>query len=364
MAKSQKSTGRRAATLSDVGRAAGVSAMAASAVINKTKTSARISEETRQRILAAAKELRYRPNVAARALAQRRMNTIGVAIVVEHGELNTYFLDVFNGIIDAAATIDQNTTVFTLHGWKDSIEQIGRCCDGRIDGMILIAPVLTPEEAEELPSHTPFVTLHANTAIPGSVNLESDEEEGVYKLIQYLIGMGHSRILHLTGPRGLIGVERRIRGYQRALQDNGIPPDTIPLLTAKSLTGPGGLETMEAWFEAHKGEPLPEAIFCSNDSLAVACIEFLALKGVSVPGDVSVCGFDDSQIARTTIPQLTTVRQPLKEMGKTAVEILLKRIDEYQLESDHNPQSPVVFPTELVRRGSTGAPGGTRAVPS
>ena len=364
MAKSQKNTGRRAATLSDVGRVAGVSAMAASAVINKTKTSARISEETRQRIMAAAKELRYRPNVAARSLAQRRMNTIGVAVVVEHGELNTYFLDLFNGIIDAAATADQNTTVFTLHGWKDSVEQIDRCCDGRIDGMILIAPVLSPGEVEDLPDHTPFVTLHANTVIPGSVNLESDEETGAYKLVETLVRMGHRNILHLTGPRGLIGVERRIRGYQRALQDNGIAPDTLPLLTAPTFSGPGGLEAIESWFSANEGNPLPEAIFCSNDSLAVACIEFLALKGVSVPGDVSVCGFDDSQIARTTIPQLTTIRQPLKEMGKTAVEILLKRIDEYQQESDHNPASPVVFPTELVIRGSTAAPSGHRVVPS
>src|ERR1017187_5371222 len=115
---SKKKSPVRAATLADVGRAAGVSAMAASAVLNRAQTSSRISAETRDRIFKAASRLRYRPNAAARGLANRRMNTIGVAAVIERGELNQYFLEVFNGVLEAAANNDQNATVFTLHNWE------------------------------------------------------------------------------------------------------------------------------------------------------------------------------------------------------------------------------------------------------
>ncbi|HOG92511.1 MAG TPA: LacI family DNA-binding transcriptional regulator, partial [Opitutaceae bacterium] len=134
----------RAATLADVGRAAGVSAMAASAVLNQAKTSSRISPDTRARILTAAAKLNYRPNIAARALAARRMNTIGLAAVVDlQGELNHYFMEVLNGVIEAAARHEQNTTVFTLHDWHHGASRVGGLCDGRIDGLILLAPLMS-----------------------------------------------------------------------------------------------------------------------------------------------------------------------------------------------------------------------------
>src|SRR5438270_442012 len=123
----------RAATLADVGRAAGVSAMAASTVLNGAQTSSRIAPETRERILEAAARLRYRPNAAARALANRRMDTLGVAAVIDSGELNHYFLEVFNGILEAAARREQNVTVFALHDWGRDPARLHDLCDGRID---------------------------------------------------------------------------------------------------------------------------------------------------------------------------------------------------------------------------------------
>ena len=138
----------RAATLADVGRAAGTSAMAASAVLNGARTSSRIADETRLRILKAAKKLRYRPNAAARALVNRRMNTIGVAAVIGEGDINSYALEIVTGILEEAARREQNTTMFTLHDWDKDTERLHGWCDGRIDGMILIAPTLTREAAK------------------------------------------------------------------------------------------------------------------------------------------------------------------------------------------------------------------------
>lgn len=350
MAPPSKSGRRKPATLADVGKIAGVSAMAASAVLNQTKTSARISEETQKRIRKAAAELNYRPNIAARALVQRRMNTIGVFIVVDEKELNHYFLEVFNGIIDGASKYDQNVTVFTLHTWEDAREKLESAFDGRIDGMILIAPVITPEFSKALHTTMPFVALHANAEVEGLINLEADEEKGAMEMVRLLLAEGHRRIMHISGPRGLVGVERRIRGYRAALAEGGLTLDPS-LLLCSSYNAPGGRKAIRTWLRENEQAPLPDAIFCANDAIALGCMEALAEKGIRTPEDVSVCGFDDSFIARATVPQLTTVRQPLRQMGVEAVSILINRIVKGE-QHDHLDRSPIVFPTEVIRRAS------------
>ena len=344
----------RAATLADVGRAAGVSAMAASVVINGAQTSSRVAAGTRARILAAAARLRYRPNAAARALAERRMHAIGVAAVVDvGGELNHYFLGVFNGILEAATRHRQNTTVFTLADWEQDAARLSGLCDGRIDGLILVAPVCSPHVMRALPGHTPVVTLHANLAIPGAVNLESDEEAGACDLVRDLISRGHRRILHVSGTRGLLGAERRIRGYRRALAEAQIRFQASLLVNA-GYAMDDGRRALQGWLKRSAGRPLPQAIFCGNDAAAVGCLEVLAEAGIRVPEDVSVAGFDDTLAARTTVPQLATVRQPLHAMGSRAVEVLLSRLRPGRPGSQFPPT--IVFPTELVLRASVGPP--------
>lgn len=326
--------------------------MAVSAVLNGARTSSRISTQTQERILEAAKQLNYRPNGAARALAARRMNTIGVAMVVDGGELNTYFLEVFNGVLEGAAARNQNTTVFALHDWaNDATTRLPRFCDGRIDGMILMAPLLKTEHDRPLPDDTPFVTIHSNVPLSGVVNLETDEENGAYQLVRELIRRGHSRLLYVTGDRGQRGAERRIRGFQRALADGGITFHEELLVNAAYNTYAGRTAIRE-WLERNGRRNLPDAIFCGNDSSAVGVLEALSEAGISVPDDVSVAGFDDSLAARTTSPQLTTVRQPLREMGRRAVEALLRKIHGDHEHTMADAQPSIVFPTEVVFRAS------------
>jgi len=330
--------------------------------LNGARTSSRISPATRKRILKAAAQLSYRPNIAARALANRRMHALGVAAVIDGADLNHYFLEVFNGILEAASRHGQNTTVFSLQNWDRDIARLHGFCDGRIDGLVLLAPIFLHDQAV-LPTHTPFVSIHANGVIPKVLNVESDEERGAGELVRHLIAQGHRRIMHVTGPAGLLGTERRIRGYKRALAAARLPFDP-QLMIAANFHAQSGRDTMHGWLRQHAGEPLPHAVFCVNDSVAVGCLEALAEVGLRVPDDISVAGFDDSLAARTTVPQLTTVRQPLRAMGQRAVELLLARIAA-GTSTPARAGKPVVFPVDLVARASVGAPPTvTRLVPA
>ena len=330
--------------------------MAASAVLNGARTSSRIAEGTRERILEAATKLRYRPNATARALVNRRMNTIGVAAAIEdEREINSYALEVITGILAAAAKHDQSTTMFTLQGWDRDASRLHSWCDGRIDGLILIAPKLTKEAAKTLPHHTPFVTLHANHLMSNIVNIESDEERGAYEMVRFLISKGHRRIMHVSGNRGLTGAERRISGYRRALEEAKIPFSRNLFVPATFALGEGRT-AFEQWLKANPGERLPDAIFCANDGIATGCLEVLAEIGVRVPEDISIAGFDDTLAARTTVPQLTTVRQPLREMGRRAVEVLLATIEHQNGAEAPVAENPIVFPVDLVPRASVGPP--------
>jgi LacI family transcriptional regulator len=354
---------KRAATLADVGRAAGVSAMAVSAVLNAARTSSRISAGTRERIFAAAARLRYRPNAAARALANRRMNTIGVAAVFGDGEIDAYFLEVFAGVVAAATAHGQNTTVFSLANWAEDAARLGGFCDGRIDGMILVGPRMPTAAGRALPPHTPFVALHANHPLPGVINLESDEESGACQMVRHLIELGHRRILHLGGERGALGALRRLRGYRRALTAGRIRFDP-DLVCESAFSAPGGYGAFRRWLREHVGQPLPQAVFCANDAIAMGCLEAMAEVGLKAPEDMSVAGFDDTVAARTTVPQLAAVRQPLRAMGSRAVELLLDRMGD-SADARPAPARPTVFAVDLVIRASVGPPPAqTRIAPS
>ncbi len=345
---------RYAATLADVGREAGVSAMAVSAVLNGAKTSARIADETRERILAAAEKLRYRPNATARALVDRRMNTLGVATTLSRDEFNQYFLEVFYGVIEAASAAGQNTTVFAVDDWQQGAGRIASLCDGRIDGLILLAPLFGPEAAAALPDHTPLVSIHANHALPGVVNLESDEEAGACEMTHRLLAMGHRRILHIGGPADAVGAARRVAGLRRAHAEAGVSLDD-GLLLQGGFTAEFGRAGLAEWLRAHVGEPLPQAIFAGSDAIALGVLDTLADWGLRVPADLSVVGFDGTQLARSA--RMATVRQPLRELGHRAVEVLVQRIDAKLANNVWRGPTNLVLPTESL-------PGATLAVPA
>ncbi|HNX04791.1 MAG TPA: substrate-binding domain-containing protein, partial [Opitutales bacterium] len=174
---------------------------------------------------------------------------------------------------------------------------------------------------------------------------------GAHDMVAALVAMGHRRILHISGLRGLLGAERRVAGYRRALAEASLPTDPNLIVASNFSSADARIKTL-AWLDHRGSGELPDAIFCGNDAAALGCMEALASRGIRVPADVSVCGFDDSIAARTTVPQLATVCQPLRAMGEKAVEVLMKRIESMHAGSVDSTLSPVVFDTTVVLRGS------------
>lgn len=326
--------------------------MTASAVLNGARTTARISEATRSRVRAAAEQLGYRPNETARGLAYSRMNTIGILATLPHEEPNLYFLEVINGVVRGAAAEGQTTSIFTLAGWNDAERRIAGLCDGRIDGLILLAPMLRGDASAWLAPHTPVVSIHANGPIAGVENFESDEETGAFQAVSRMLALGHRRILHIGGPEGSTGADRRIQGYRRAHADARVTP-AVDHLVRCAYTIAGGRMAMDAWLRRHRGDTLPHALFAGSDAIALGCVDVLTARGFRVPDDISVVGFDQTVLAQ--VSRLTTVRQPLQELGMRATASLVARIEAHRESRAGRPPCNTVLPTELAE-GATLAP--------
>jgi len=339
--------------------------MMASVVLNGAQSSTRVAPTTRQRILEIAAGLNYRRNEVARGLSRQRMDTIGVAAVVDGGEINVYFLEVLNGILEGAASHGQNTTIFSIKDWTNDSARLPNFCDGRVDGIILIAPDI--HAPETLSHHTPFVTLHGNEPEPQTYNLDIDNEGGAYAITRHLIELGHRDIVLLPGGREIFGVRQRIAGSRRAYAECGLELKASDIIEGNFSAWSGKLRTAHL-LESRGERALPTAIICGSDAIAYGCIEVLAASGVRVPQDISVTGFDDTLMARMTSPPLTTVRQPFREMGRCAVDRLLVQIagsagtdesDPAEGDSDQAAEySPRIrlFPAELIIRESVGPP--------
>ena len=327
--------------------------MAASVVLNGATSSARVSAVTRSRILDAATRLNYRPNAVARGLTRRRMDSIGVVAKIHFGELNLYFLELLDGILEEASQHSQNVTVLAIQDWTDEA-RILRSLDGRVDGIILLGPsFLSPSFAAQLHESTPYVAIHGERPPSPAHNLEVDNEFGGYQITKHMIDMGHRRIAHFTGMLGLSGADQRHAGYQRALLDAGIAYD--PKLVLDGLySKPSGRRRAEELIK-RRDESLPTAIFCANDAIAVGCIEVLQTHGLSVPKDISIGGFDGVPLTDTQIPSLTTVRQPFRQLGHRAVTYLLSQI-RGETEDAGSDQACEVFAVELLIRETVACP--------
>jgi LacI family transcriptional regulator len=367
----------KATTLRDIAREVGVSTMTASMVLNGSRSSTRVSADTRARILEVSVRLRYRPNAVARGLSRQRMHNIGVVAEVQGEDVNLYFLEVLGGLIAAATDREQNTTVFSITNWEADQERVLQFCDGRVDGMVLLAPQdISQSVAEMLSERAQFVVIHSDCGPLHVDSVDCDDEGGAYAMVKYLISLGHRRIAHFAGPASREGANRRTSGYLRALAEAGIRDDDN-LVTHGWYAAISGKERAQELLSRYAFDDLPTAIFCANDAIAAGCMEVLAANGLRVPEDISVTGFDGLLLSRMTTPALTTVMQPLRQMGHYAVERLLLRIDEAlnqpdARDRDFDPEDTSrataivartqaephaeIFPCELIVRGSSGPP--------
>jgi DNA-binding LacI/PurR family transcriptional regulator len=321
-----------------------------SLVLNNSPSARSIPQETRNRVIEAAQRLNYRPNYFARSLRQSRSMSVGVlAPDLSEG----YFTRVMSGVVEELSAA--HYFYFTAcHDWKrELIETYPRMLVERaVDGFLLLN---TP--AGDLQVPVPVVAISAHSAAENVTNVVLDHHLAVELALTHLYNLGHRRIAIVRGPRAIPDSEVRWESIQQVANEIGLKLDpelVVRIDTAGWSMRTGyhpmapeiGYKPMQALLEKTRDFT---AVFCFNDIAAIGAIRALKDGGLSVPGDVSVVGFDDIQSAAYATPSLTTVRQPLFAMGKRGAQVLLERIENREKAFP----SEIVMEPELVLREST-----------
>ncbi|CAM5448582.1 LacI family transcriptional regulator [Streptomyces avidinii] len=330
-------------TLEEVAVRAGVGRGTVSRVING---SSKVSGHTRAAVEAAVAELGYVPNRAARALAANRNDAI--ALVVPEPEARffaePYFAGIVRGVGAALAETDVQL-VLTLAGNERERRRLAQYLSGhRVDGVLLVsvhAEDPLPELLAEL--GIPTVLSGRRSAAETLPWVDSDNLAGGAGAVRHLLDRGRRAIATITGPPDVYGARCRLDGYRRALAAAGHPVDEL-LIADGDFTEEGGRRAMRELLERRPGL---DAVFAASDVMAAGARRELRAAGRRIPEDVALVGFDDSVIARHMDPPLTSVRQPVEEMGRTMARLLLARI------AGEERDAAVVLPTELVVRESS-----------
>jgi LacI family transcriptional regulator len=331
-------------TIRDIAGMAGVSVATVSRVMNGRGDVAPGTRELVQRIV---REHGYTTSRAARGLSAGRTGLIGATVPLVYP---AYFSFILSGAAEALSERDMRLVLCpTQHEHAREVSLLERMMHGTTDGGLLILPQESSDELESLLMHGyRFVVVDPlqplNESIPA---VSCAHSAGADAAIKHLLELGHRRIAAITGPRGWVATEHRRRGYHAALAAAGILPDPALELDSDFEIG-GGREQTRMLLSLP--DP-PTAIFAFNDNLAIGAIQAARGRGLRVPEDLSVVGFDDVEHATIVTPSLTTVRQPLAEMGRTAVSLLMRLLERQRFETLH-----VELGTRLVVRESTAPP--------
>lgn len=332
-------------SIREVARLSGVSVATVSRVLNG---STKVRAETRERVLARARELDYVPSAAARTLARRRSQLLGVVLFTgdEHPDLgHPFFQDVLVGLKHAVGARDYDVLLFAgePRGPDGSRSYLRRALHHHVDGVVVLAPNRHDAAAAELRhSPLPTVTVDLDETGPSSGYVTSDNLAGGRLAVEHLRARGHERIATIAGPRDSLAGEARLAGYRAALRRAGLRARRGYVVEG-DYYGESGYEGMRRLLALP--EP-PTAVFAAADLMAIGAIQAARDAGLDVPGDLAVVGFDDVAVAAHV--GLTTVRQDRAALGTAAGEALVAMI-----ESPEEPPPAIVLPVELVVRGSS-----------
>ena len=331
-------------TIADIAREAGVSRATVSLALNGKPG---VAPETRRRILEIAEKLHYQPNASARGLALQKTQTIGV-IVPDIG--SPFYAELIRGVEEEASRAGYYLMLLTTAGKPSREEMYFRLLgEQRVDGII----VLTPRGDEALLRRIqakgfPLVVVDRDIqSADDVVEVVVDNFHGALEAMEYLLDLGYRRIGFINGVPGLQASQDRLRGYQVALQEHGIAPDP-ELIVAGDFQDSGGYRAMQKLLSL---EPRVEAVFAASDMMAFGAVRAIRERGLEVPQDIAVVGFDDIPVATYFDPPLTTVRQPMAKMGAIACRLLLQEI-----RGETILERKVTLRTELVVRASTPSP--------
>jgi LacI family transcriptional regulator len=330
-------------TIVEVAEKAGVSLGTVSRVMNND---IHVAPETRERVSAVMREMGYVANRQARGLKGNRTNVIGVLVP----DLGTgYIGEILHGVDTELALHQLDLMLFTTH--RTAVKEanyVANMVQGMVDGLLVILPRNPADYTGTLTSRNfPFVLIdHQGTGNPcpavGATNWQ-----GAYNATEYLVKLGHTRIGFITGSMDLGAALDRLEGYKSALQVHHLPEDP-QLIYEGTFFQPDGYAGGSALLDL--SDP-PTAIFASNDVMAMGAMDAIRERGLRIPEDVSIVGFDDIPQAAMVRPALTTVRQPLDQMGRLATQMLID-----QLKNPEKEFGRIELPTELIVRDSTLSP--------
>lgn len=327
-----------AVTIKDVARAAGVSVASVSRALNGQDT---VTEVTRRHIVAVAARLRYLPHAGARSLITRRTQTVGALLPDLYGE---FFSELIRGIDRAARRHGLHLLVSSSHGDAEEAAAALRAMQGRVDGLLIMAPYVDARFLEaNLPNALPVVLLNTPEGGHPHPSLSFDNRAGALSMMTHLVGCGHRRIAFVTGPIDNIDAQDRLRGYREALVQ--LLPGIAEWIVPGDFSEESGLRAARQLLSLPQR---PDAVFCGNDMMAVGCLYAFKEAGLQVPHDIALAGFDDIPLARLVSPALTTVRVRIAEIGEQALERLASDIEHPDSTSPASSVKP-----ELVVRSSS-----------
>jgi LacI family transcriptional regulator len=332
------------ATVHDVARRAGVSTSTVSHVVNGTRF---VSDELRERVLAAMRELDYTPNAAARMLSLKRSRTIGLIV---SDIRNPFFASVARGVEDVAQ--EQGYTLVLCNS-DENADREAACLTAlesrAVDGVLLASAGAADEHLSRLVrAGFPIVLVDRDLPELGAPAVVLDNEGAAYNAVRHLIAGGHRRIAMLSGRASISTTTERIAGYRRALREAGLEVDER-LIVSGASTSEGGAAAATIVLDV---DPPPSAIFSGNNLMSIGALQAIANRGLVVPDDIALVGFDDFPYPWSDAfrPHLTTVAQPTYELGRKAAEILVERLRD----SSSNHAERVVLEGKLVVRESSG----------
>jgi LacI family repressor for deo operon, udp, cdd, tsx, nupC, and nupG len=328
-------------TILDVARRAGVSTATVSRAIASPE---RVSEEARSLVAKAIAETGYTPNASARNL---RVRSTRMVLALVPGMTNTFFTPILNAIEDVLSAAGYGLIIGDTRNTETREAHYARLIRaGQVDGVILLTGHI-PRANERSGIEDATVTTLVCVDIPrsGLPVFHVANRAAAREMVAYLIGKGHRRIAHITGPKGNVESSERIAGYKEGLKKAGIAFDPAIVWQGAFLQGTGPATSRAFLAQTDR----PTAVFAANDEAAVDFIRSVERAGLRVPEDVSVAGFDDIEYLQYFEPGLTTMRQPRSELGRLAAIDLLKRM---QRDGGEIPPARVQLPCEMIERRS------------
>lgn len=329
-------TRRSGVTIYQVANRAGVSIATVSRVLRGT---ARVSPDTHQRVIDAIKELRYTPSRLGRALAERRHAANGIVFPELFGP---YYSEVLLGYEDAASELGRSVLILSTHMGAADRETVLDLAS-RVDGLVLFDQTVSDELIGELVDRGLPVVLLGRGPAEGADAVSADNLRTAHALVEHLLAHPYERISVLTNPDASSDIAERWQGISEALAERGAPPATMVRCEIDEESA------RVAALELLAGPDRPDVLVCACDSLALGALLAAEELGVSIPGDMALTGWDDVMAAKYVRPALTTIRQPMRELGARAATALDQRITGARLTPIHE-----VLDTELVVRDSCG----------